>query len=293
VTPGERIRIRIPARAGRRPLGRFAAAVVGVALATGAFALAGLSQGSGSDGALPASAHDYLVSSSPAAGSTVDAPPTEVTLTFSDVILDLGAAGGAGADASTGSTSSAGGSSVVQVTGPDAAGTHFETGCATNAGRAVSVPVALGGSGQYTVTWRVVSADGHPVSDSIAFAYRAPAGATASAGTPDGPGCAAAEEGAAGSGAASSGGAGGSEPSAADAGGATGQDEGVAPYLGVIVGMGIGIVVLAAAAVVLIVVTGRRKPAASAASTASTASAASGDAVAEPGAPREGGPPAA
>ncbi len=117
------------------------------------------------------------MSSSPAAGSTIDAPPSEVTLTFNDVILDLAAAGGGGGDASTGSAPASGGSSVVQVTGPDGQGTHFETGCATDSGRTVSVPVALGGSGQYTVTWRVVSADGHPVSDSIAFTYQAPAGA--------------------------------------------------------------------------------------------------------------------
>ncbi|OUE20416.1 Copper resistance protein CopC [Clavibacter michiganensis] len=280
---------RIPARggAGRRPLRALAAAVAGAALATGAFALAGLAQGSGPDGALSASAHDYLVSSSPAAGSTIDAPPSEVTLTFNDVILDLGTAGGAGAGAGAGadpsSASGAGGSSIVQVTGPDAQGTHFETGCATNAGRTVSVPVALGGSGQYTVTWRVVSADGHPVSDSIAFTYQAPAGATASAGTAAGPGCAAAEEGAAGSGATSSGGSDGAGSSSTDAGTASGQEQGIAPYLGVIVGVGIGIVVLAAAAVVLIVVTGRRKPAATA------ATAAEGDADA----PHEGGPPAA
>ncbi|MDO4098814.1 copper resistance CopC family protein [Clavibacter michiganensis] len=275
MTPGDRI----PARTGRRPLWRLAAAVAGAALATGALALVGLAQGSGPDGALSASAHNYLVSSSPAAGSTIDAPPSEVTLTFNDVILDLAAAGGGGGDASTGSAPASGGSSVVQVTGPDGQGTHFETGCATDSGRTVSVPVALGGSGQYTVTWRVVSADGHPVSDSIAFTYQAPAGATASAGTPDGPGCAAAQEGATGSGATSSGGAG---SSAADPGTAAGQEQGVAPYLGVIVGVGIGIVVLAAAAVVLIVVTGRRKPA---------AAAATGDAGGD--APRDGGPPVA
>ncbi|CAQ02891.1 copper resistance CopC family protein [Clavibacter sepedonicus] len=282
MTPGDRI----PTRTGRRPLRRLAAAVAGAALATGALALAGLAQGSGPDGALSASAHNYLVSSSPAAGSTIDAPPSEVTLTFNDVILDLAAAGGAGGDASTGSAP-AGGSSVVQVTGPDGQGRHFETGCATDSGRSVTVPVALGGSGQYTVTWRVVSADGHPVSDSIAFTYQAPAGATASAGTADGPGCAAAQEGAAGSGAASSGGTasggtGGADTSAADPGTAAGQEQGVAPYLGVIVGVGIGIVVLAAAAVVLIVVTGRRKPAAAAATDD-----ADGDT------PRDGGPPGA
>ncbi|MBT1635294.1 copper resistance CopC family protein [Clavibacter michiganensis] len=242
--------------APRRRLLRVAAALSGAALATAALALVGLGQGSGPDGALPASAHDYLVSSSPAAGSTIDAAPSEVTLTFNDVILDLGAPGG---DAG-GSSAAAGGSSIVQVTGPDGQGTHFETGCAVNAGRAVTVPVALGGSGEYTVTWRVVSADGHPVSDSIAFTYQAPAGAAASAGSASGPACAAAQEGASGSGAGTgSGSAGGS--ATGEAGTAAGQEQGIAPYLGVIVGVGIGIVVLAAAAVVLIVVTGRRNPA--------------------------------
>jgi methionine-rich copper-binding protein CopC len=279
VTPGDRIRPRDGRRPG--PLRRVAAALAGASLATAAVALVGLAQGSGPDGALSASAHNYLVSSSPAAGSTVDAPPSEVTLTFNDVILDLAAAGGAGGDAGAGSSPAAGGSSVVQVTGPDGQGTHYETGCATDAGRSVSVPVALGGSGEYRVTWRVVSADGHPVSDSIAFTYQAPAGAAASAGTPDGPACAAAAPGGA---ASSGGGAGSADPgsSAADPGTAAGQEQGVAPYLGVIVGVGIGIVVLAAAAVVLIVVTGRRKPAGAAATDGT-------DAARDP----EGGPPGA
>jgi methionine-rich copper-binding protein CopC len=285
VTPGDRTRPRDGGRPTprRRSLRRIAAALAGASLATAAVALVGLAQGSGPDGALSASAHNYLVSSSPAAGSTVDAPPSEVTLTFNDVILDLGAAGGAGAGgaAGAGAAPAAGGSSVVQVTGPDGQGTHYETGCATDAGRSVSVPVALGGSGEYRVTWRVVSADGHPVSDSIAFTYQAPAGAAASAGTPDGPACAAAAPGGA---ASSGGGTGSADPgsSAADPGTAAGQEQGVAPYLGVIVGVGIGIVVLAAAAVVLIVVTGRRKPAGAAATDGT-------DVARDP----EGGPPAA
>ncbi|MDQ0744239.1 methionine-rich copper-binding protein CopC [Clavibacter sp. B3I6] len=286
MTPGDRIHVRSGARPRRAsprrgPLRGAAAVVAGASLATAALALAGLAQGSGPDGALPASAHNYLVSSSPAPGSTIDAPPSEVTLTFNDVILDLAAGGGAADDATTGSSPAAGGSSVVQVTGPDTAGTHFETGCATDGGRTVSVPVALGGSGEYRVTWRVVSADGHPVSDSMAFTYRAPAGAPASAGTPDGPGCAAQAEG----GAASSGdGATGSaDPGSTttDPGIAAGREEGVAPYLGVVVGVGVGIVVLAAAAVVLIVMTGRRRSAGGAAASGS-------DAARDP----DGGPPA-
>jgi hypothetical protein len=36
------------------------------------------------------------------------------------------------------------------------------------------VPVALGAPGSYRVTWQIVSADGHPVSDSIQFTYNGP-----------------------------------------------------------------------------------------------------------------------
>ncbi|RFA15172.1 hypothetical protein B7R21_03825 [Subtercola boreus] len=121
-----------------------------------------------------ASAHDFLVSSSPAAGSTVTAPPSNVSLTFNDLVLDL---------------SGDGSSSIVEVTGPDATTTHFETGCASILGRTVSVPVALGDAGVYALSWQIVSSDGHPVSNSITFTYAPPAGAVAAAGTAAAPDC--------------------------------------------------------------------------------------------------------
>ena len=103
----------------------------------------------------PASAHDYLVTSSPAADSTVTAAVPKVTLTFDDIVLDDGGHG-----------------ALVQVT--DASGRNFETGCASVEARNVTVPVALGDPGAYRVTWQIVSADGHPVSSSIQFTYRGP-----------------------------------------------------------------------------------------------------------------------
>ena len=54
--------------------------------------------------AAPASAHDYLVDSSPKAGSTQTAPIDSVKLTFDDVVLDL---------------SKTGPGALLQVTGPD------------------------------------------------------------------------------------------------------------------------------------------------------------------------------
>jgi methionine-rich copper-binding protein CopC len=121
-----------------------------------------------------ASAHDYLVSSSPAAGSTVTDAPFDVSLTFNDLVLDLAGDGS---------------SSIVEVTGPNARQTHFETGCASILSHTVSAPVALGEAGTYTVRWQIVSSDGHPVSDSLSFVYAPLAGAAVSAGSASAPDC--------------------------------------------------------------------------------------------------------
>jgi len=114
-----------------------------------------------------ASAHSALVESSPAAESTVTAELAEVTLTFNEEVLDLGGAGS---------------SSTVEVT--DAAGLHYEAGCAASDVRTVALPVALGAAGEYTVAFSVVSADGHRVEDAFAFTYQPPAGAAAASGYP-------------------------------------------------------------------------------------------------------------
>lgn len=126
-----------------------------------------------------ASAHDYLVDSTPKADSTQTAPLKKVTLTFDDIVLDL---------------SHNGSSALLQVTGPDGSGAasvarHFETGCPTIEGRTVSAPVALGTAGKYTVTWQIVSADGHTVSNSITFTYQPPAGTAVATGTTSRPEC--------------------------------------------------------------------------------------------------------
>jgi copper resistance protein C len=131
----------------RRARGRFSAALAAVTAAVFALALALVPVTS-------ASAHDYLVDSSPKAGSTISTSPKDVSLTFDDIVLDL---------------SGDGSSSLVQVVGPH--DRHFETGCPKIEGRVVTTPVALGPSGKYTVTWQIVSADGHVVSSSIEFDY--------------------------------------------------------------------------------------------------------------------------
>lgn len=173
--------------------------------------------------AASASAHDYLVESSPAANSTQTAPLKQVSLTFNDRVLDL---------------SGDGSSALVQVVGPDEK--HFETGCASILDRTVTAPVALGVGGSYTVTWQIVSADGHTVSNSIAFTYAPAAGTTPAEGRSARPQCG--EEKSSPT----------TAPTAAPA--AAANDGG----LGLVVGIGIGIAVLAVVGVALVVVTGRR-----------------------------------
>lgn len=102
--------------------------------------------------ASPASAHNYLVDSSPKEGQSLDEGPKTIELTFNDAVQ--------------------GGQDVNQVAvlGPDDADGHWEAGKAEVNGPVVTVPVReLGAAGVYTVGYRILSADGHPVSGSLTF----------------------------------------------------------------------------------------------------------------------------
>jgi methionine-rich copper-binding protein CopC len=149
--------------AGRRSRTRTIVASFGAVLLASALALVP---------AISASAHDYLVDSTPKAGSTQTTPITEVKLVFDDIVLNLGGNGS---------------SDLVQVTGPG--GRHFEDGCPKIIDRDVTVPVSLGGPGKYTVTWQIVSADGHVVSSFITFNYQPPTGTAEAKGATSRPDC--------------------------------------------------------------------------------------------------------
>lgn len=99
--------------------------------------------------AAPASAHDELVSSDPAADSTVETLPAQITLTYSAELLS---------DET---------SSVVEVT--DSAGTPLSDGAPTVAGSVVTQEISPGAPGTISVAWRVVSSDGHPISGEFSF----------------------------------------------------------------------------------------------------------------------------
>ncbi|RZS31256.1 hypothetical protein EV193_115135 [Herbihabitans rhizosphaerae] len=93
-------------------------------------------------------AHNVLTSSSPAADETVAAAPSRVTLTFNGPVENRLA--------------------EIAVLGPD--GARGEAGKAVVEGAVVSAPLRpLAAPGKYTVNYRIVSGDGHPVSGTLAF----------------------------------------------------------------------------------------------------------------------------
>jgi copper resistance protein C len=103
--------------------------------------------------AAPALAHTRLQSSDPADGATLDAPPQRVSLTFNETMTP--------------------GFSTLTVIGPD--GGRYETGEVSADGGTVSIAVLpLGPAGRYEIGYRVVSADGHPVTGSVAFTLSTP-----------------------------------------------------------------------------------------------------------------------
>ena len=101
----------------------------------------------------PALAHSAVTSTFPAA----DAPATlvdSVSLTANEELLNLGDSGNG---------------FVFSVT--DSAGHYYGDGCVAVDGPTAAMAVALGEAGTYTVAYRIVSADGHPLEGSWAFTY--------------------------------------------------------------------------------------------------------------------------
>ncbi|MDN5914155.1 MAG: copper resistance protein CopC [Pseudonocardia sp.] len=112
-------------------------------------------------GSAPAWAHTELESSTPAANASVPTAPSTVALTFSEEI---------GPDLAT-----------ITVTGPD--GQHYESGKPTASGPTLNLALRpLGPAGEYKITYRVVSDDGHPVEGAVPFTLTT-AGPGASAAT--------------------------------------------------------------------------------------------------------------
>ena len=94
----------------------------------------------------PASAHDAAESSSPAQGATVATPPEQVSVTFNKNPLALGS----------------------QILVNDAAGTNWADGAVEIVDNVASQKLKAGApAGAYTVVWRVVSSDSHPIEGTL------------------------------------------------------------------------------------------------------------------------------
>lgn len=124
-------------------------------LAGGVLALAGV--------ASPAFAHDSLVGSTPEAGASVEQAPEAITLEYSSNLIDAG--------------------TLVEVTAAD--GTVVSTGTPSVVGTEVTQQLEPElAAGDYTVTWRVTSSDGHPI-DSETNGPEIPFTVTVGAETPE------------------------------------------------------------------------------------------------------------
>lgn len=95
-----------------------------------------------------AAAHDELASSSPADEATIDVAPGEIVLTFSNPPSGIGA----------------------EIIVADSSGTSWSEGPPTVVNNTAIQPLRSGApAGTYTVQWRVVSADDHPIEGTLSF----------------------------------------------------------------------------------------------------------------------------
>jgi copper transport protein len=103
--------------------------------------------------ASPASAHAALLGATPAPGSVIGTSPTEITVTFSEAVTPV--------------------AGRVQVLAPD--GKRI-SGTATSTGAVLHIPVRRADRplGTYLVSYRVISADSHPVGGGLTFSVGAP-----------------------------------------------------------------------------------------------------------------------
>lgn len=106
-----------------------------------------------------ASAHTIVTGTSPKDGATVATVPQKVTLSFADTPIELG--------------------SEIHVEDQD--GKNWADGPVQIVDTTVTQPIKAGApAGKYTVTWRVVSPDSHPIEGTFTFTAKGPeaAGAT-------------------------------------------------------------------------------------------------------------------
>ena len=254
-------------------------------LAVGALAVTGAAVGVLA-AAAPASAHNWLVSTVPAEDETLTTLPERFGVTTNDVLLDLTGEGSGNA---------------LQIEGPDGQQMFYGDGCSTLDGVSLWTNAALGAPGQYQLLYRIVSADGHPVSGSITFQWQPAAGQPQSAGSPTPPTCGQATGQSPGQppGGASTAPAAAATPGAtATAGGSTDtgghagmtHEDGLSGALGDFLWIAAAVLVVAAAVVLTVVIARRRRTGPTSAATGAETPSAEGQTRDAPPAPPEGPP---
>lgn len=119
--------------------------------------------------AVPASAHDVLIGSNPAADSSIEQLPESFSITMNEPLLDL-----------------AGDASGFAIQVIDAEGAYYGDGCLAIDDATLAMGATLGEPGSYTFRWQAVSQDGHPVSGEFTFTWT---GADATPGSAQPPIC--------------------------------------------------------------------------------------------------------
>ena len=94
-----------------------------------------------------ASAHDVLIGSDPADGAELATPPAQVTFTFDQPVQNF--------------------NPEVVITGPD--GQHRPSNTVTVTGNVVTGTFTDTAKGAYIAAYRIISADGHPVTGEVHF----------------------------------------------------------------------------------------------------------------------------
>lgn len=120
-------------------------------------------------------AHASVIGSTPAAGDVVTEQPGSFSILMNEEILAVEGASG---------------SNAIQVT--DAAGLFYGDGCLSVDGDTASMQAQLGEAGDYALTFQLVSADGHSVSDTIDFTFDPAEGQASEPGVAEAPVCGAA-----------------------------------------------------------------------------------------------------
>ena len=110
--------------------------------------------------AAPASAHNYVTSSTPAEGETLTELPEAWRVVTNDTLLYVG------------------NDAVFGLWVRDADGLYYGDGCVDVSGPEMTAVPVIGAAGEYSLVYALISADGHPLSGEIPFTW-APADATA------------------------------------------------------------------------------------------------------------------